>query len=94
MKKDYTDLKVGTEFELIEVKRSYLREWTRTTIALVIVAACVVALLAAAYFEIGSGDGNAVLKVWAVVGPLLASVTTYYFRGSKPGGENNDQGSV
>ncbi|MDJ0826160.1 MAG: hypothetical protein QNJ16_11715 [Rhodobacter sp.] len=94
MGKDYKNLQVGREFELIEVKRSYLQERTRTGLAVVIVFACLAALAIAAYFGIRSGDGTAVLKVWAVVAVPLSAITGYYFRGSKPGGENDNSGSI
>ncbi len=93
MEKDFKDLKVGREFELIEVKRSYLREWTRTRIALLIVLACLVAMAVATVFEVRTG-GNVLLKVWAVTGPLLASVTAFYFRGPEPRGKDDDPSAI
>lgn len=95
MEKDFKDLKIGREFELIERKRSYLREWTRTGIAMLIVLACMVATAVAEVFEIRTG-GNVLLKVWAVTGPLLASVTAFYFRGSgpEPRGKDDDPSAI
>ena len=93
MEKDFKDLKIGHKFELIEVKRSYLREWTRTGIAMLIVLACLVATAVAAVFEIRAG-GNVLLKVWAVTGPLLVSVTAFYFGGSGPRAKDDDQSAV
>lgn len=36
------------------------------------------------------GDEPVLLKVWAVVAVPLTAVTTYYFKGSKRGGEDDD----
>jgi len=90
MKKDYKDLKVGREFELYDAKRSFLQEWTRTIIALAIVATCLAALAFAAFSGSQTDGDNALLKVWAVVSVPLAAITGYYFRGSKPSGESDN----
>ena len=90
MEKDYKDLKVGKEFDVYQAKRSFLREWTRTVIALLIVVACLAALAFAAIYGGQMGDDHALLKVWAVVAVPLSAITGYYYRGSKSGGENNN----
>ena len=51
MRKNYKDLRVGREFDVYQAKRSHLREWTRTIIALLVVVACLSALGAAALFR-------------------------------------------
>ena len=90
MEKDYKDLKVGKEFDVYQAKRSFLREWTRTIIALVILLDCLAALGMAAYLGDASEGEHALLKVWAVVSVPVGAVIRYYFRGTKLSGESDD----
>ena len=90
MPKDYKDLKVGKEFDVYQAKRLLLREWTRTITTLLVVVACLAALIFAAIYGDQMGDDHLLLKVWAVVAVPLSAITGYYYRGSKPSGESDD----
>ncbi len=88
MKKAYTDLKVGKEFEVYEAKRSLVREWTRSIIAVVIVFSAICALLTSYLF--GGKAGADLLKVWGLVSLPLGWVGGYYFRGSTSHAEKDN----
>lgn len=94
-------LLVGREFEISEVKpdvikakASYLEVKTKSAIALMIVACCVIALGVALWFSIPTGDFGPVKNVWMIAGPTLSVVIYSYFGKRKASGESNDESSA
>ncbi len=88
--------KVGRRFEATdyEGKRSLLREWARTIVAVFALVACLVALAVAGLNVVQTGDGDTLLKVWAVVAMPMTAILTYYFKGSTKVGQDIDESSV
>jgi len=86
MAKDYKDLKIGREFEIIQAKQQMLQEQTRSALAVILVIAALIALALAAFM----GSADASLKVWGLIAAPIGVVIGYYFRGSKTNGEKNN----
>ena len=81
---------VESNFDIYAARRLFLREWTRTILALLVMCACLGALAYAATHGDPSGEYDALLKVWAVVSVPLVALTGFYSRGSKPSDKSDD----
>jgi hypothetical protein len=83
--------KVGKEFPVSSVKEKaqYLTEFTRSTIAISVVAAAILALLVAAAIGAYHGDFGALSTLWSAVSLPLGLIVGYYFRGAGKGDEDH-----
>ncbi len=81
--------KVGKEFPVSSAKEKaqYLAEFTRSTIAISVVVAAILALLVAAAIGACHGEFSALRTLWSVISLPLGLVIGHYFRGA---GDNED----
>jgi H+/Cl- antiporter ClcA len=91
------EVKVGKDLPLhnveIEEKRRLITELVRSTIAIAVIGASMLALLCAAAVGVYRGDFSPLLAVWSVVGPMLGLIVGHYFRGAGRG-DNEDNPST
>jgi len=83
--------KAGKEFPLGHVKERtrYLTEVTRSTIAICVVVAGILALLGAAGIGAYQDDFGLLRALWDVISFPLGLIVAYYFRGSDQGDEEH-----
>jgi hypothetical protein len=76
--------RIGDEFPLtekvIDAKSRHLAEFTRSTIALCVIIASLLALLLAAVLGWRAGDFGYLRTAWDVVAFPAGAVVTFYFR--------------
>jgi hypothetical protein len=88
--------KVGNDFPVRQVKEQtrYLTEFTRSTIAISVVVAAILALLVAAAIGAYHGEFSALRTLWSVISLPLGLVIGHYFRGAGKGDDENYQSSA
>lgn len=86
--------RVGDEFhltgDLIAAKTRHLTEVTRSTIALSIIVASLLALAFAAALGALKGDFGYLQTLWAIIAAPLGGIVTFYFRGHILHGQKDD----
>ena len=86
--------RIGEELPLtgdvIAAKTRHLTEVTRSTIALCIIIASLLALASAATLGALKGDFGYLQTLWAIIAAPLGGIVTYYFRGHMLHGQNDN----
>jgi hypothetical protein len=77
--------RIGDEFpltsDIIVAKTKHLTEVTRSTIALCIIVASLLALAFTAALGALKGDFGYLQTLWAIIAAPLGGIVTFYFRG-------------
>ncbi|NJD36148.1 MAG: hypothetical protein FIA96_15185 [Betaproteobacteria bacterium] len=86
--------KIGEELALsaavIAAKTRQARECTRSTIALLIMVAALLALVSGARFGLYHGDFSVLQTVWAIIAVPVGYVIAHYFRDSNTDGKEDN----
>lgn len=92
MEKDYPSGKftpaIGTELPL---EAKIIEEKTRSLIAIILIATCILALIFSGIQGFYKGDYTALLVVWSVVSIPMGTVVTHYFRDRRTPGGGDDK---
>lgn len=88
---------IGREFPInkfIDARTRYLREVTRTKIALTLMVTFVGLLVCASILSLATWDFTILRSFWIVVAAPFGAVTAYYFGETSANDKINDEGST
>jgi hypothetical protein len=90
--------RIGEELHLtsdeIVAKTRHLTEVTRSTIALCVIVASLLALAFAAVLGALKGDFGYLQTLWAIIAAPLGGIVTFYFRGHIRHGQKDDESTA